>query len=75
MSTLKNIQVNLELGQEILVGQNNEKAKITKIEFHEKSGEISINTTRGPRNALTFRLCHPGNDNDDSSTNPADKYR
>lgn len=74
MSTLKNIQVNLELGQEILVGQNNEKAKITKIEFHEKSGEISINTTRGPRNALTFRLCQPGHDYDDSA-NPADKYR
>ena len=74
MSTLRNIQVNLELGQEILVGQNNERATITKIEFHEKSGEININTTRGPRKVLTFKLCEPeyANDND---TNPADKYR
>lgn len=74
MSTLKNIQVNLELGQEILVGQNGERARITKIEFHEKSGEININTTRGPRKALTFKLCEPEYDNDNSA-NPADKYR
>lgn len=73
MSTLRNIQVNLELGQEILVGQNNERATITKIEFHEKSGEININTTRGPRKVLTFKLCEPEYDND--NTNPADKYR
>ena len=73
MSTLRNIQVNLELGQEILVGQNNERAKITKIEFHEKSGEITINTTRGPRKALTFALCEQSYDNDNA--NPADKYR
>lgn len=74
MSTLRNIQVNLELGQEILVGQNNERAKITKIEFHEKSGEININTTRGPRKALTFKLCEPGFEDNDNA-NPADKYR
>ena len=54
---IKNLNVNLEVGQEILVGKNNSKAKITKIEFHPKSGEVSINTTRGPRKALTFRLC------------------
>ena len=54
---IKNISLNLEIGQEILVGKNNEKARITKIEFHPKSGEVSINTTRGPRKALTFRLC------------------
>ena len=54
---IKNISLNLEVGQEILVGQNNEKARITKIEFHPKSGEVSINTTKGPRKALTFRLC------------------
>lgn len=40
-----------------MVGKNNERAKITKIEFHPKSGEVSINTTKGPRKALTFRLC------------------
>jgi hypothetical protein len=72
MSTRKNISLNLELGQEILVGPNNERATITKIEFHEKSGEIDINTTRGPRKALTFRLCEQGNETYD---NPADKYR
>ena len=54
---IKNISLNLELGQTILVGQNNEPATITKIEFHEKSGEVNINTTKGPRKALTFRLC------------------
>ena len=72
MSNLRNI--NLEVGQQILVGQTNEHAKITKIEYFDKTGEVSINTTRGPRKALTFRLC------DDSdrlplSRNPADKYR
>lgn len=73
LMTLKNISLNLELGQEILVGPNNQKAKITKIEFHEKSGEVSLKTTRGPRKALTFRLC----DNRYSGVlnNIADKYR
>ena len=45
--TLRHISLNLELGQTILVGQNDEPAQITKIEFHEKSGEVNINTTRG----------------------------
>jgi hypothetical protein len=71
--TLRNISLNLELGQEILVGQNNEKATITKIEYHDKTGEININTTRGPRKALTFRLCEQSNDG--YYENPADKYR
>jgi len=71
MSTLKNISLNLQLGQEILVGPNNDRATITKIEFHEKSGEVSINTTRGPRKALTFKLC----ENKDSFDNPADRFR
>ena len=56
-----------------LVGQNNDRAKITKIEFHEKSGEVSINTTRGPRNVLTFRLCEE--DEKERYENAADKYR
>ena len=73
MSTLRNLNVNLELGQTILVGQNREPAQITKIEFHEKSGEISINTTKGPRKALTFSLCEQ--DSDQDYTNIADKYR
>ena len=71
MSTLRNINLNLELGQTILVGQNKEPATITKIEFHEKSGEITLNTTRGPRKALTFALCEQENE----PANPADKYR
>ncbi len=71
MSTLRGIDLHLELGQEILVGPNNDRAKITKIEFHEKSGEISINTTRGPRKVLTFRLC----EDDLEYDRPADKYR
>lgn len=72
MSTLNRITVDLELGQTILVGPNNQPAKITKIEFHPKTGEISLNTTRGPRNALTFKL---PNDDGDETSKPADKYR
>lgn len=79
MSTLRNISLNLELGQTILVGQNNEPAQITKIEFHEKTGEININTTRGPRKVLTFRLCdvadQASDDLDYSTTSAADRYR
>ena len=56
MTTRKSININLEVGQIILVGQNQEPAEITKIEFHENSGDIQINTTRGPRKALTFKL-------------------
>lgn len=73
MSTLRNLNLNLELGQTILVGQNNQPATITKIEYHERSGEVSINTTKGPRKALTFRLCEDGNSG--AYPNPADKYR
>ena len=77
MSTLRNIDLRLELGQEILVGPNGDRAKITKIEFHEKTGEVNINTTRGPRKALTFRLCEAGHDawQDLATANPADRYR
>jgi hypothetical protein len=70
--TLKNISLNLEIGQTILVGPNDTPAEITKIEFHEKSGEININTTKGPRKALTFKLCEQ---HDSGYDNPADKYR
>jgi len=73
MSTLRNLSLNLELGQTILVGQNREPAQITKIEFHEKTGEININTTRGPRKVLSFALCDQLNQG--TSINPADKYR
>lgn len=72
MSTLRNISLNLEIGQTILVGPNKKPAQITKIEFHEKSGEISLNTTEGPRKALTFALYDEA---EDQYENPADKYR
>lgn len=68
------ISLNLAVGQKILLGPNSEPAEITKIEFHEKSGEIDINTTRGPRKALTFRLAEEHNSNNSTRT-PADKYR
>lgn len=70
---VNNISLNLEVGQEILIGQNNARAKITKIEFHEKSGEVELKTTKGPRKALTFKLCEQSNR--DPNINPADKYR
>ena len=70
--TLKQISLNLEVGQEILVGPKNDRATITKIEFHEKSGELEINTTKGPRKVLTFRLCEQTGQHYE---NPADKYR
>lgn len=74
--TLKNLSINLELGQTILVGQNQQPAQITKIEFHEKSGEVSINTTKGPRKALTFGLCDDRYDHSSGAySNPADRYR
>lgn len=69
---LKHVSLNLEVGQEILVGNNDKRAKITKIEFHEKSGELVINTTEGPRKALNFKLCEQTEPKYD---NPADKYR
>lgn len=70
--TLRSLAINLAVGQEIFVGQNDEPAKITKIEYHEKSGEVTINTTKGPRKVLTFRLS-PTYAED--WLNPADKYR
>jgi hypothetical protein len=71
MSTLRKLTLDLELGQTILVGQGNKPATITKIEYHDKTGEISINTTRGPRKALTFRLVN----SEDGFDDPADRYR
>ena len=71
--TLRTIDVSLAIGQEILVGKSKKPAKITKIEFFEKSGEIVIGTTRGSRNALTFSLS-PTIINDNEMC-AADKYR
>jgi hypothetical protein len=69
MSTLNRVTLDLELGQTILVGKNNTPARITKIEYFEKTGEIHLNTTKGPRKALTFRITEETHDS------PADKYR
>ena len=69
MSTLRKVSFDLELGQTILVGKNNEPATITKIEYHERTGEININTTKGPRRALTFRLV------EQECEDPAERYR
>jgi len=56
MSKTRQIQVQLEVGDTILVGKNREPATITKIEYHDKSGEICLNTTKGPRKMLTFAI-------------------
>ena len=74
MTTLKHITVDLALGQTILVGPNDQAAKITKIEYHENSGEISLNTTRGPRKALTFKIAAIS-ESAEQFGNPADKFR
>ena len=73
--TLRNISLNLEIGQTILVGRNNEPAEITKIEFFEKTGEVSINTTKGPRKALTFRLSEDQSQCNSHEASVADRYR
>ena len=71
MSTLRNISLTFELGQTILVGPNRKPAEITKIEFHEKTGDLVLNTTQGPRRALTFCLAEDTAD----FSNPADRFR
>jgi hypothetical protein len=70
MSTLRRLSIDLELGQTILVGPNRKPAEITKIEYHDKSGDVTINTTQGPRKVLTFSLLE-----DLESSNSVDKYR
>ena len=69
MSTLNRVTLDLELGQTILVGRNSTPATITKIEYFDKTGEIVLNTTKGKRKALTFRLCAEQFDN------AADRFR
>ena len=73
MANLRQLQLNLAVGQEIVVGKHDDVAKITKIEYFPKSGDVSINTTRGPRKALTFRILESSNE--DSYESTADKYR
>ena len=69
---MRNLDLSLAIGDEILVGHNKEKAKITKIEFFEKSGEVVLGTTRGTRKALTFSI--PTIREEDMMCT-ADKYR
>lgn len=71
MATLRRLTVDLCVGDTILVGPNDKPATITKIEYFPRTGSISLNTTAGPRNALTFRLVEDGC----AGENPADKYR
>lgn len=56
MSTLNAITVEINLGDTILVGKGRKPAEVTKIEYHARSGEITLNTTAGPRKMLTFAL-------------------
>ena len=56
MSNLNKIVIELEVGDTILIGKDRTPAQITKIEYHERSGEISLRTTKGTRRALTFAL-------------------
>jgi hypothetical protein len=56
MSSLTKLTIDLELGQTILVGKNNEPAEITKIEYFDKTGMVTLGTTKGKRDAFTFRL-------------------
>jgi len=70
----KRVTIELEVGQEILVGKfRNSRAKITKIEV-ASSGDVVLKTTKGERNALTFKLV-PEEFEERGSSNPADKYR
>ena len=69
----KQVSIHLEVGQEILVGKfRNSRAKITKIEV-ASSGDVVLKTTKGERNALTFKLVPE--EFEDGRKNPADKYR
>lgn len=69
----KQVSIHLEVGQEIMVGKfRNSRAKITKIEV-AKSGDVVIKTTKGERNALTFKLVPE--EFEESRKNVADKYR
>lgn len=57
MSTYNKLTIELEVGQKILLGKSRTPAEITKIEYHARSGDIELKTTRGTRRALTFSIC------------------
>lgn len=69
---VKTLQLNLKVGQRIKIGKGDAVAEITKIEYFPKSGDIEINTTRGPRKVLTFKLLDTEDEDIECS---ADKYR
>jgi hypothetical protein len=68
---LRRVTIKLELGQDVMVGLYNDRATITKIEYHQNSGDITVNTTKGPFKVLNFKLCEQA----DAVVNVADKYR
>lgn len=69
---VKSLSLELKVGQLIKIGKGNATAEITKIEYHPKSGDIEINTTRGPRKVLTFSLIDTPEEDFECV---ADKYR
>jgi len=70
--TVKSVNIQINVGDEILVGKfRNSRAKITKIEV-ASSGDVVLKTTKGERNALTYRKVP---ETFEESRNPADKYR
>jgi len=72
MANLKNLQLNLEVGQQICIGKESRRATITKIEYFRNSGDIVIGTDYGSRKALTFRLLEAETP---QGGTVADKYR
>ena len=56
MSKLDTVTIELSVGDQILIGKSRTPATITKIEYHERSGDIELRTTKGMRRALTFSL-------------------
>ena len=56
MSKLETITIELKVGDEILIGKSRTPATITKIEYHSRSGDIELRTTKGARRALTFSM-------------------
>ena len=56
MSKLDSVTIELSVGDQILIGKSRTPATITKIEYHERSGDIELRTTKGTRRALTFSL-------------------
>ena len=70
--TVKSVNIQINVGDEILVGKfRNSRATITKIEV-ATSGDVVLKTTKGERNALTYRRV---SEYFDDGRKPADKYR